>query len=164
MRALTLIQAMALVLILSCVAARAQVPVKQYEVILYEGSPPEEYFGEARDNPKEKALLSMRVEEGEKFHAEGNSVMFEGKILSVKEARLELKIEKSRLGSTECSSISATVELGGALSPRSCAFSSIIFIYYFRVKSVNEKKDRLSMPLTAPLNNHCARPCAWGPR
>jgi hypothetical protein len=109
-------------------------------------------LGEARDEPKEKPLLAMRVEEGEKFHAEGNGVMFEGKILSVKEAKLELRIEKSRLGTTECNSISATVELGGALSPRSCAFSSIIFIYYFRVKSVNEKKDGSSLPLTAPAS------------
>ena len=113
--------------------------VRQYEVILYEGVAPESYPEEAKAELKpEKPRLSIRVEEGEKFHAEGNGAMFEGKILSVKEGKAEFRIERSRLASTECDHISATVGLGEAVSPRSCGFSSIIFLYYFRVKSVNK--------------------------
>jgi hypothetical protein len=140
MRLLTLIQAITLALGFSCVRAQSgPEPVKQYEVILYEGAAPESFPEEdGKDLKPEKPRLSMRVEEGEKFHAEGNGAMFEGKILSVKEGKVELKIERSRLTSTECDDISATMGLGEAVSPRTCGFQSIIFLYYFRVKSVAE--------------------------
>jgi hypothetical protein len=138
MRLLSLIQATALVLGFSFVRGQSgPEQVKQYEVILYEGVAPESYPEEAREDLKpEKPRLSMRVEEGEKFHAEGNGAMFEGKILSVKDGKIELRIERSKLASTGCDHISASVELNEAVSPKVCGFSSIIFSYYFRVKSV----------------------------
>ena len=58
----------------------AQVP--QYDVIMYEGFPLESYPEEARKELKpEKRLLSIRVEAGVQFHAEGRRTMFEGRIL-----------------------------------------------------------------------------------
>ena len=140
MRLLSLIQATALAVGFSCIGTQnTPERVKQYEVILYEGAAPESYPEEARKDLKlEKPRLSMRVEEGEKFHAEGNGAMFEGKILSVKDGKLELRIDRSQLASTGCNHISASVGLNDAVSPKLCGFGSIIFLYYFRVKNVAE--------------------------
>jgi|SRR5215204_997533 len=153
MRLLILIQATALVLGFPCIGVQSgPEQVKQYEVILYEGAAPESYPEEARKDLKpEKPRLSMRVEEGEKFHAEGNGAMFEGKIPRVKDGKVELRIDRSQLASTGCDRISASVGLNEAVSPKLCGFGSIVFLYYFRVKDIT--KDSPDRPEADTPNN-----------
>ena len=127
--------------------------VAQYDVVMYEGFPPESYPAEAGKELKpEKPLLTIRVEAGVKFHAEGKGTMFEGRLLSVKDGEAELKIERSRLNSTSCDPIAATVKLNEAISSGGCMFSSIVFSYYFRVKSAGED-DRKRLEETDSPNN-----------
>ena len=140
MRLLILFQAVALTLSFTGVGAQSgSERVKQYDVILYEGASPESYPEEARKELKpEKPLLTIRVEEGEKFHAEGNGAMFEGKILGVKGNEIEVRIERSHLGSTSASDFTRDVKLKEGFTSTLFGFSSIIRLYYFRVKSVSE--------------------------
>jgi hypothetical protein len=106
---------------------------------MYEGLPPESYREEARKELKpEKPLLAVRGEVGVEFHAEKHRVRFEGKLLNVKDGEVELEIKRSRLNSTSCDPIAATLKLNEPISPTVCGFSSIIFSYYFRVKSAGD--------------------------
>ena len=149
MQLLSLIQATTLIFGLSMVRLQSgPVRMRQYEVILYEGLAPDSYQEDARkDLQPEKPRLSMRVEEGEKFHAESNDAMFEGKILSVKEGNIDLRIDRSHLFSTACSQISVSVELNKAVYSNSgCVFSSIFFMYYFRVNSVTKEGAEGDVP------------------
>ena len=140
MRSLVLLQIVALALSLPIIRAQessGQTP--RYEVIMYEGFPPESFPEEARKELKpEQPLLSIRVEAGVKFHAEGRGMMFEGRLSGVKDGGAELEIERSRWGSSACSPITATVKLGEAVSPGGCIFSGVVYSYYFRVKSAAE--------------------------
>lgn len=137
MRSLILLQIVALAIslpILRTQESSGQVP--RYDVIMYEGFPPESFPEEVRKDLKpEKPLLSISVEAGVKFHAEGRGMMFEGRLSGVKDAGAELEIQRSRWGSSACSPISATVKLGEAVSPGGCIFSGVVYSYYFRVKS-----------------------------
>ena len=93
---------------------------------MYEGVPLESYPEEARKELKpEKRLLSIRVEAGVRFHAEGPGTMFEGRILGVKAGGVELRIDRSHWGSSACIPISATLELNEAVSPGTCSFSGV---------------------------------------
>src|SRR5215213_5998069 len=114
MRLLALLQVFALALSASGGGARQSAArVSQYEVTLYEGVAPESYPEEARKELKpEKLQLSMRVEEGEKFHAEGRAAAFEGKILKVSGDEVEVRIEKSNLLSTSGGPFTKKVKLG----------------------------------------------------
>jgi hypothetical protein len=147
MRILALVQAAALALAVSAVAAQdgpARTP--RYEVVMYEGAAPESYSVEAREEFKPvegRALLSIRVEEGEKFHAEGAGAMFEGKILSACGDRVKVRVERSRLYSTSAPSFTKDVKLGEGLSPTLYGFGSVIHIYYFRVRRTPGDEDRV---------------------
>jgi hypothetical protein len=132
---LSLIWFQALALAFGLTGLRAQensAQVPQYDVIMYEGFPLESYPEEARKELKpEKRLLSIRVEAGVQFHAEGTGTMFEGRILGVKAGGVELRIDRSHWGSSACIPISATLELNEAVSPGTCvsAASSICIIF-----------------------------------
>jgi len=67
--------------------------------------------------------------------------MFEGKILGKKDGKIELRINRSRLGTTQSDHISASVALNEAVSPKQYGFQSIIMFYYFRVKSVDDDTE-----------------------
>jgi hypothetical protein len=139
MRLLILLQVVSLTLIPPAVGVQeGPEQATRYDVIMYAGVPPESYPEEARKELKpEKPLLSIRVEAGVKFHAEGNGSMFEGRLLSVRDGKAELRMEKSRLHTTSCTPIAVTMKLNEAASSGGCIFSSIVFLYYFRVKSIN---------------------------
>ena len=140
MRLLAILQVVALTLGVSGGGARAgRAQVRQYEVVLYEGVPPESYPEEARKDLKpEKPLLSMRVEEGEKFHAEGAGATFEGKILSARGDKIKVRIERSNLRSTSAGAFTKEVKLGDGFSSTLFGFSSVVWMFYFRVRRASE--------------------------
>ena len=139
MRLQVLFYLAALVLGLSVLGAKDTIAQSvQYDITMYEGFPHEAYPEQDRKDLKpEKALLRTRVEVGEKFHVEGQGVMFEGELLGVRNGNAEFRIDQSHRGSTSCNPIGGTVKLTEAALPRVCGFSSIILSYYFRVKSAS---------------------------
>jgi hypothetical protein len=141
MRLLTLFQAVALTFGFLVGGLQGNpTRVEQYDVILYDGASPASYSEEAKkEMPPEKPLLTIRGEEGEKFHAEGNGAVFEGKILSVKGDEVEVRIKRSRLGSTSTGEFTKSVKFDEDFTATLFGFSSIVRIYYFRVKRVSEE-------------------------
>jgi hypothetical protein len=136
MRLLAFLQVVALTLSVSGVAAqRDSAKAERYEVVLYEGVPPESYAEELKKDLKpEKPLLSIRVEEGEKFHAEGRGAMFEGKLLSVRGDEVKVRMERSNLASTSAGVFTKEVKLGQEFASTLFGFSSVVHMYYFRVR------------------------------
>ena len=68
--------------------------------------------------------------------------MFEGRLKSVKDGKVEIEIKQSQLYSTSGFPIHATVKVNQAIRPHALAFSSIVFSYYFRVRSLTDSKTR----------------------
>jgi hypothetical protein len=131
-----------LVLSSSCQGNEQQTgnPAIEYEVVMYAGFPPESIPEEDRKNlPPEKPLLIALVETDGRFDAKSEGEMLEGTISNEKDGKIGVKIDRSSLGSTSCSKINALVKLGEPVSPKSCAFGSIIFSYYFRVRKRAEQ-------------------------
>jgi hypothetical protein len=128
----------ALILSLSGVGvSRATDQVQQFDIGLHAGHPPVSYSAEIRKQSKfEKPLLSVRVAAGERFHAEGNGARFEGSILNIRGEEVEVEIERSSLLSTAGASFTTSSKLGEGFGPNQFGFSSIIFLYHFRVTSV----------------------------
>jgi hypothetical protein len=116
---------------------------EQYEVVMCEGFPPESIPKKARQALKpEKTLLVARVAEDGKFHAESGDVMFEGRLIKVKDGKVEIEIKRSQLYSTSAFPFKAVVKLNEAIRSKAFAFQSIVFSYYFRVRSGNKRESQ----------------------
>ena len=146
MRLLTLVMMVALLTTLVGVEAHGRAEqIEQYEVIMYEGIPPESLPKKERKKlPPEKSLLIAPVDAEGKFQASLNGAMFEGRLKSVKGGQVEIEIKQSQLNSTSGFPINAIVKLDQALSPAGYGISSILFSYYFRVRS--KGSDRQECP------------------
>jgi hypothetical protein len=119
--------------------------VMQYEVVMYAGFPPEDFPGDERKRqPAEKPLLVAPVETNGRFAANKNDVMFEGTMSTDKDRKFVIRIDRSSLGSTSCPKINGLVKVGEPLKPTTCAFSSIIFAYYFKVRIAHNPSLDLS--------------------
>jgi len=109
--------------------------VARYQITLYEGVPPDSTTRPSRPTLNtEKPLLTVSVEAGKRFNAKGTDVTFDGMLLAVKNARADLRIDHSKVQSTSCDAIVAKAKLNEPIRPSACGFSSVIFLYYFKVR------------------------------
>src|SRR5207245_3073806 len=132
--------------------------LKKYEVVMYRGFPPESLPEEDRKNLEpEKPLLPALVGSEGKFQAENEGANFEGTISNEKDDEIQVQIKQSHWNSTSCFEINALVKANEPISPKACGFSSIIFWYYFRVRSPADEvvnAQRLTCEIAVPLEVH----------
>jgi hypothetical protein len=110
--------------------------VKKYEVVMYRGFPPESSPAEDREKlePETPLLVALVGPDG-KFHAVNEWAMFEGTLSNEKNDTVQVQIKESHWNSTSGFEISALVKANEPILPKAFGFSSIIFSYYFRVRS-----------------------------
>jgi TonB family protein len=136
--------------------AHAQQPAnspKTYEIDMYLGVPAEILPEEARKQltPEEPVLVAFSTAEG-KFHVDNGDVALEGTISNDENNKIKVQIRDSRYGSTACPNINVAVDENEPIVPKACAFSSIIFAYYFRVRV----RDTVKVPCDGGVLNGLA--------
>lgn len=113
---------------------------KTCEVVMYLGVPPESLREEDRKNLEpEKPLLTALVKPDGNFQADNEGASFEGTISNEKDDKVQVQIKESHLNSTSCFQINALVKPNEPIVPKACGFSSIVFSYYFRVRSTADE-------------------------
>ena len=116
-------------------------PAKTYEIDMYLGVPAETLPEETRKqlNPEEPVLVAFSTSDG-KFHVDNGDAGFEGTISNDEANKIRVQIIESRYGTTGCPKINVVVGADEPIVPNVCAFSSIVFLYYFRVRPMNNLK------------------------
>jgi len=113
----------------------------RYEVVMYSGVPPESYPEEQRKKlPPEKSILVASIAMDGRFQAMKKGAAMEGIITILEDGRLKVIIKESKLNSTSGGPIETIVRPGETIDSKGAIFSSIIFLYYFRVQKAAEGK------------------------
>jgi TonB family protein len=122
-------------------AQQPETAAKTYEIDMYLGVPAETLPEETRKQlkPEEPVLVAFSKTDGT-FHANSGDVGLEGTISNNENNKIRVQINDSRYGTTGCPNINVVVGANEPIVPKACAFSSIIFLYYFRVRPMNNLK------------------------
>jgi TonB family protein len=112
-----------------------------YEIAMYLGVPAESLPNGTRKQleREEPVLVALSTTNGS-FYADSGDVAFKGMVSNEENNKIRVQISDSRYGSTGCPDINVLVATNEPIEPRVCVFSSIIFIYYFRVRVRNVVK------------------------
>jgi hypothetical protein len=115
--------------------------INRYEVVMFCGFPPESYSEELRKTlPPEKSILVVSVTVDGRFQGVKDGAMMEGIITRLEDGRFKVMIKKSQLDTTSAIPIERVVRPDEAVMAEGFLFSSIIFSFYFRVRSAAEGK------------------------
>jgi hypothetical protein len=115
------------------------------KVVMYPGIPPESLAHLSEDirksyGPEKPPALTAKVAADGSFNSGGPpGTSFDGQITKIDGDKIEAIILHASLGSTGSSDIKATVKLKEPIEPKGFMFSSIVFLFYFRIiKSTEE--------------------------
>ena len=116
------------------------------KVVMYPGLPPESLAHLSEDirksnGPEKPPALTAKVAADGKFEAGIPGTLMDGQVTKIDGDKIEITIQHASLGSTGSSEIKATVKLNEPIMPKGYIFSSVGFVFYFRVTKNTEEKE-----------------------